>query len=209
MARLVNGINGPVIGKVGTVTGSSRNGVAYLKSNNVRKAKQTPNELIAKERFATAHKFLQPMLDYLREGFRHQPKKGYNGAKSYTLYNAMEGEPMHSSVNPALVKVSLGDLPLSEDIAVRYENGQLLFTWNTENPAGGSPFDQLMSLAYSPHRTHQRVRYQTTSALRKAGTDSLAIPTAAGRIYHVYVAFTAADRSRNSDSLYLGTVETV
>lgn len=208
MARLINGINGPIIGKVGTVTGSHRNGKAYIKGNNVRTAKQTPNELIAKERFATAHHFLQPLLNYVREGFRHQEKKGYNGAKSYTLLNAMEGEPMHSSVNPALVKVSLGNLPLSKDIAVRYEDGHLLFTWNTETPEGGSAYDQLMPLVYHIHPTHQRVRYQTTSALRKSGSDRLEVGPTPGRIYHVYVAFNAADRSQNSDSLYLGTVET-
>jgi len=207
MARLVNGINGPIIGKVGTVTGTHRNGKGYIKANNIRRAKQTPNELIAKERFATAHRFLKPLLDYVREGFRHQPKKGYNGAKSYTLLNAMEGEPMLSHVNPALVKVSLGELPLSKDLVVRYENGELIFTWNTELPEGGSLYDQLMPLAYYPHPTHKRVRCNITSALRKSGTDSLTVGTTKGLVYHVYVAFTSADRSQNSTSIYLGTVE--
>ena len=209
MARLVGGINGPIIGKVGTITGTYRNGKAYIKANNIRRAKQTPNELIAKERFATAHYFLQPLLDYVREGFRHQPKKGYNGAKSYTLLHALEGEPMHSTVNPALVKVSLGDLPLSKDLAVRYENEHIIFTWNTENVEGGSLYDQLMPLAYYVHPTHQRARYQITGALRKTGTDSLHVGPAKGLVFHVYVAFTSADRSQNSESMYLGTVETV
>ncbi len=209
MARLVNGINGPIIGKVGTVTGSHRNGKGYIKANNIRRAKQTPNELIAKERFATAHHFLKPLLDYVREGFRHQPKKGYNGAKSYTLLNAMEGEPMNSHVNPALVKVSLGNLPLSKDFTVRYEDGHLLFTWNTEQPEGGSPYDQLMPLAYCRDKERGRVRYRTTSALRKSGTDSIEVGPTKGLVFEIYVAFTAADRSQNSDSLYLGTVETI
>ncbi len=209
MARLVNGINGPIIGKVGTVTGTYRNGKAYIKANNIRRAKQTPNELIAKERFATAHYFLKPLLDYVREGFKHQEKKGYNGAKSYTLLNAMEGEPMHSNVNPALVKVSLGDLPLSKDLAVRYEDEHLIFTWNTEKVERGSLYDQLMPLAYFIHPTHQRARYQTTGALRKTGTDSLYVGPTKGLVFHVYVAFNAADRSQNSESVYLGTVETV
>lgn len=207
MARLVNGINGPFIGKVGTVTGTHRNGVGYIKANNVRRAKQTKNELIAKERFATAHFFLKPLLEYLREGFSHQPKKGYNGAKSYTLLHAMEGEPMQSRVNPALAKVSLGDLPLSEDLAVRYENGELIFTWNTENPKGGNPYDQLMPLAYCPDPDYTRVRYRTASALRKSGTDSLIVGTKKGLVFYVYAAFTAADRSQNSTSIYLGAVE--
>lgn len=207
MARLVSGINGPIIGKVGTVTGSHRNGKGYIKANNIRRAPQTPNELIAKERFATAHHFLSPLLDFVREGFRHQLKKGYNGAKSYTLLHAMEGEPMQSRVNPALVKVSLGDLPLSKDLAVRYEDGELIFTWNPEKPEGGSLYDQLMTLAYYPHEKYQRVRSRTTSALRESGTDSLTVDGIKGFVYHVYVAFTSADRTQNSESVYLGTVE--
>jgi len=207
MARLVNGINGPIIGKVGTVVGSHRNGKGYIKGHAGRTAKQTPNELIAKERFAKVHYFLQPLLEYVREGFRHQVKKGYNGAKSYTLLNAVEGEPMHSNVNPALVKVSLGDLPISKDLTVNYENGEIIFTWNTEKPEDGSLYDQLMPLAYCALEEKERVRYHITGALRKSGTDSLHVGTTRGLTYHIYVAFTAADRSRNSDSLYLGTVE--
>ncbi len=205
MARLANGINGPIIGKVGTVTGSHRNGKGYIKGNNIRRAPQTPKELVAKERFATAHRFLSPMLDYLREGFRHQAKKGYNGAKSYTLLNAMEGEPMESYVNPALVKVSLGELPLSIDMAVKSENDQLIFTWNTETPEGASAYDQLMPMAYHPDKERPRIKENINSALRKSGTDSLVV--ARGFAYHVYVAFTAADRSQNSTSLYLGLIE--
>ncbi len=207
MARLVSGINGPIIGKVGTVTGSHRNGKGYIKANNVRRAPQTPNELIAKERFATAHRFLSPLLDYVREGFRHQPKKGYNGAKSYTLLNAMEGEAMHSYVNPELVKVSLGTLPLSDDLAVRYEDGQLIFTWSTKKPEGASLYDQLMPLSYHPDAEKPRATYNITSAMRKAGTDSL--PVRKGLVYHVYAAFTSADRTQNSSSVYLGAVEAV
>ena len=205
MARLVNGINGPIIGKVGTVTGSHRNGIGYIKGNNIRRAPQTPKELVAKERFATAHHFLKPMLDYLREGFRHQAKKGYNGAKSYTLLNAMEGEPMHSYVNPALVKVSLGDLPLSKDLAVVAKNGELIFTWNTETPEGANAHDQLMPLAYHASNEGGITRENINSALRKSGTDSLVVRK--GFSYHVYAAFTAADRSQNSSSEYLGLIE--
>jgi hypothetical protein len=121
----------------------------------------------------------------------------------------MEGEPMHSSVNPALVKVSIGDLPLSADFSITYENGELTFTWNTELPTGGSLYDQLMPLAYKIDESLSRVHKRTASALRKSGTDSLGVDPTPGGVYHVYVAFTSEDRSRNSDSLYLGEVTIV
>lgn len=205
MARLVNGINGPITGKVGTVSGSHRNGKAYIRANPVRRAPQTTNELAAKQRFAAAHRFLSPMLNYLREGFRHQLKKGYNGAKSYTLLNAMEGEPMESGVNPELVQVSMGELPLSADLAVSYLDGEMIFTWSTEKPTGASIYDQVMPLAYHADPKSFRVFANNTGALRKSGTDSVKVRK--GLNYHIYVAFTAADRSRNSESVYLGVIE--
>jgi hypothetical protein len=61
MARLVNGINGPIIGKVGTVTGSHRNGKGYIKGNNIRRAKQTPNELIANMAISAIKKLLEEL----------------------------------------------------------------------------------------------------------------------------------------------------
>lgn len=46
---------------------------------------------------------------------------------------------MQSYVNPELVKVSLVDLPLAKNLAVVAENGQLVFTWNSENLEGANP----------------------------------------------------------------------
>jgi len=39
MGRLVAGLFGPVIGKVGTVIGSSRNGIPYLKGPHKNRTK--------------------------------------------------------------------------------------------------------------------------------------------------------------------------
>jgi len=207
MARLAKGINGPIVGKVGTVTGSHRNGKGYIKANNVRTAPQTENELVAKERFATAHRFLKPLLAYIRKGFLHQPKKGFNGAKSHTLLHALAGEPMNSHVDPAMVKISEGELPLSENLSVSQRGNELVFTWDTEIPEGAKPYDQLMPLAYDVSRTNPKAYYNTTGAFRNSGTHSLEVWAKSGSVYHVYAAFTAADRSVNSTSVYLGTIE--
>ena len=95
------------------------------------------------------------------------------------------------------MKVSHGDLPLSENITVRYaEDGHLHFTWDIAPVAGASEYDQVMLLAYNIEKGD--ACYKMTGQLRSTGADVLKISITPGRTHHVYVAFNAADRSRQS-----------
>ena len=49
MAKYSNGINGPFIGKVGNVVGSSRNGVYYMKSLPDKLIKKVKEEALIRE----------------------------------------------------------------------------------------------------------------------------------------------------------------
>ena len=100
------------------------------------------------------------------------------------------------------MKVSSGDLPNPENIAVEFtETGNLKFTWN---PAYVDLLDkdQIMMLAYDVESAH--AISITTGQLRNTGVDILDMHQSRDRNYHVYAAFNAADRSRQSDSVYLG-----
>jgi hypothetical protein len=60
-----------------------------------------------------------------------------------------------------------------------------------------------MLLAYDIERG--RDIYNTTGQFRSVGKDMLRIPSATPeRTYHIYVAFVAADRSKQSESVYFG-----
>jgi hypothetical protein len=62
MGRLVSGINGPIIGKVGDVVGSSWKGIPYLKGKYKKRAKNVSDkELANRERFAKAQAWLAPI----------------------------------------------------------------------------------------------------------------------------------------------------
>jgi hypothetical protein len=50
------------------------------------------------------------------------------------------------------------------------------------------------------------VSMKLTGQFRQAGEDSLPIYKMKGRTYHIYVAFISADRSRVSNSVYMGEV---
>ena len=88
MGRLVSGINGPIIGKVGTVIGSSRNGIHYVKGPyKKRTLTVSAKELDNRKKFAAAQAWLAPLVDFVREGFRgySQRSQGFIAAKSWLL----------------------------------------------------------------------------------------------------------------------------
>src|SRR5258705_9451927 len=121
MGRLPNGVNGPIVGKVGTVIGSSRNGKPYVKGpHKKRKKKVSKEELGNRGKFAKAQAWLKPLLHFVQEGYLKYKKTSgaFVAAKSYLLLNAFEGVQPDIRINPALMKVSVGELPLSNDMTV-------------------------------------------------------------------------------------------
>ena len=74
MARLINGINGPFVGKAGAVIGYTVNGVGYMKGLYKKRTKKPKEgEALNRKKFAAAQAWLQPVTDFVRVGF-----KGYN-----------------------------------------------------------------------------------------------------------------------------------
>ena len=211
MGKLINGINGPFTGKVGTVVGSSWKGEYYIKA---KYKKRTPHisdkEKGNRSKFSMAQFWLKPLLDFVRVGFKgySQLSEGFVAAKSYLMKNAMEGSGAETIINPALVKVSYGDLPLSENIAVKLIPGnQLQFTWNAAADLDLRAKDQVMLLAYdAEHQNDSYVAWTITGQFRSAGSDILKLPEETGHTYQVYAAFIAADRTKQSNSVYLGEV---
>ena len=75
MGKYLNGITGPASGKIGPVIASSWKGIPYLKSRSkFRTKKASEAELASRRRFKIAQHWLQPLTDFVRQGF-----KGYNG----------------------------------------------------------------------------------------------------------------------------------
>jgi hypothetical protein len=111
---------------------------------------------------------LQPILGFVRDGFRNYSftSRSLNAAKSYNLKNAVVGTQPDISVNPALVKVSFGNLPISNNITVEKLDGEgLKFTWDTEHINDTSHYDQAMVLAYCIEKKYPV--YITTGELRQ------------------------------------------
>ncbi len=205
MAKYLQGINGVFVGKVGTVVGCVWKGQPYMRGKGKpRTSEPSPTELDNRKKFKVAHSWLQPLLAYLRVGFAgfSAISEGYNAAKSYNLKYAMrEGE-----VVPDLIKVSHGDLPLAEDLSVQYENGKLHFSWSDVTVGKSSVKDQIMLLAYHPES--RTALYELHGAFRNMGGQIMdTYKDFVGKTIHVYAAFISADRTRQSDSKYLGAID--
>jgi hypothetical protein len=206
MAKYLNGITGVFIGKVGPVVGCVLNGNPYMRSKaKPRTGKIGPVEQGNRNKFSTVHIWLQPLLPLLRTGFSNSPTKpaAYNAAKSYNLRHAMEG----ASVLPALVKISIGDLPASDELSVTYiDKEKLVLQWNPASLEGTNRKDQIMVLAYHPEsRTVVQEHY---GSFRESGVQELKmIKDFYGKTIHVYAAFVSVDRKSQSDSVYLGAVD--
>lgn len=208
MGRIPNGINGPIVGKVGTVVGSSWKVEPYLKGPYKKRTKRvSQKELANRHKFGLAQEWLRPITNFVREGFKGYAERveGFIAAKSWLLKNAIEGEGFNIRINPALMKVGHGDLPLSADITASVNDDLYLqFTWDTSRVEGGSPQDQVMLMAYNIQRKFSyRVLF---GQFRSAGKDGFSLGPAKGETFHLYLAFIAADRSRRSDSVYLGAI---
>jgi len=210
MAKFNQGINGPFQGKVGTVIGASWKGIPYMRSlPGKRTSDPTPGELLNRKKWALSQHWLQPVQDFVRIGFKgYSPKsEGFIAAKSYLLKNAMVIEGENISIDPARVKLSWGDLPMPKNLQMtRLEGGVIQFTWDPkvydEISCRG---DQIMLLAYKIETGE--VIENLYGRVRAHGSDLLNIGTYSSSTFHIYAAFIAHDRSRQSESVYMGTVE--
>lgn len=114
MARLKHGLLGPLSGTIGPVITAHWKGQPYLRSRpRKRSKKRRVGEKRNQDKFAQAHYWLKPLLDFVRVGFRGYAEKmeGFNAAKSFCLKNAFTGEAGKQKIDPSLVQVSYLDLP--------------------------------------------------------------------------------------------------
>lgn len=208
MARLDNSVLGSFSGRIGPVVGSSWKGIPYMKSVYKKRTKKiSGKEKANRQKFKLAHEWLQYLVDFVRQGFKgYSPTvEGFLAAKSYLLKNAMERVGSGWEVNPALMKVSVGILPLSENITVKpFAGGMLHFTWDTAVKNGYND-DQVMLLAYNIKK--QYVQHTIAGAFRQTGSTDLQTFCKKGDSCHVWIAFVSANRSKQSDSVYLGEIE--
>jgi len=206
MAIIKNGITGGFSGKTGNVVGYTRKGKDCLRGRpKKRTAPPTPNELINREKFAYLQKWHQPLIEFLRVGFKdyHPDYEGFVAAKSYNAKNALIGHSPNFQINPALALLSFGEMSQADyATAVAEENYCIKFSW-----IGGNFVydDRAMLVAYD--MTGEIARFNTCAERANKGYSVLKLdPSFKGRQMDIFLAFVSEDRKRRSKSQHLGLV---
>lgn len=220
MARLKNGILGPLIGKLANVVGYERLGQAVVRMEPRKTKKKKPRSDAQKAvnlRFKIVKSFISSLNGFVNVGFRQDvagtTKIPENGAVSYNFKHAVMGEYPDLSLDYSKVLVCKGKLPGPENAVVELEGDILKFKWDV-NPGWSNKLkrDQVMMLAYLPG--NDRANYWLSGARRSAGADELEVPiqrqargaAVKDEFIETYIAFISDDRQSISDSVYVGRV---
>ena len=206
MAKVSDGLLGPLSGKIGPMIASSWKGIPYFKSvHKPRTTNISDKEKSNREKFKQAQAWLKPLLEFVRQGFKGYTKtvEGFSAAKSYLMKNALDAE---GRIDPSKVKLSWGNLALPDKISVeRIDTQKLQFNWEPTYGKEASDRDQVMLLAYDIKNA--KANFTIAREFREAGMAMIDSPCDAGASCHVWLAFVAADRRSQSDSIYLGEVQ--
>jgi hypothetical protein len=209
MGTYRKGILGSFNGKVGTVVGSSWNGIDYMRSLP-RPSSKAPTDLqmIQRAKLGMAAGFLRPISSLVNIGYKSLAvkKTGYNVATAQIIADAITGNYPELLIDYTRVLISKGTLTGPWNAEVSSAGGNINVTW-ADNSASGTakPTDKAVLLVYNPAQS----QYVFTMAGddRSLLGDSLVLPADfAGDMVEVWLAFYSADKKTISTSVHVGQV---
>lgn len=211
MGTYKKGILGSFSGKVGTVVGSSWNGIEYMRSLP-KPSTKAPTDLQLQQRIklALAAGFLRPISSLVNLGYKSLAvkKSGYNVATAQVIAEAITGTYPEFEIDYSKVLFSKGNLtgPWNA-VSSSVMPAVLNITW-TDNSGSGTAkaTDKAVLLVYNQYKS-QFVFITDTGAERSSGSDTLALPSIfSGDTVEVWIAFISADKKTISTSIHAGQV---
>lgn len=213
MGSIKQGVLGGFSGKVGTVIGFIRNGIAYMRGLALSHTDaNTPAQQEQRAKFSLVAKFLRPFAALLHMGFKpaESSSSGFNAAMSYHMENAVKGLYPALEIDYTKVLLCKGSLPGALNAeAVSVQAGKIDFTWdNNDWDAGADALDKVVLVAYNP--LIQKSVSEIGAATRAGGSQSLTVPDIfSGNQVQCYIGFTNARETVFSNCEYLATVAVV
>jgi hypothetical protein len=210
MGKINQGILGGVSGKVGNVIGASWKGIDYIRIMPSSVANpQTDAQLSQRQKLSVVIRFLQPISEFLRTGFKRYAVKmsGFNAATSYNIKNALTGTYPNYAIDYPSALVSKGQLAgVLNQVASSTVAGTVHFTWDDNSgEIGASANDKTLLVVYNPVQ-NQAV---TVSALaeRSNETQTITVPDSfQGDLVQCWIAFITIDGVETSNSGFAGAV---
>ena len=210
MGTYKNGICGPFSGKIGTVVGSTWNGIEYMRSLP-RRSKRKPTEAQKAQRMklAMAIAFLRPLSGLVNKGFKSIAikKTGFNAATSQLISGSVSGIYPDFAIDYSKVLISIGNLTGAWNAAVSSATaGLLTVSWENNSASGtAKATDKAVLVVYNPSRTE--VLYTSEGSSRDLGMQSFSFPANySGQTVHVWISFISQNQVM-STSIYAGNAE--
>ncbi len=210
MGKLLQGINGPISGKVGPVVGYMLNNQAVVRALAGRSKKPlTPKQIHQRKKFALMNDFLGQLTDLLNMTYGHLVvhMTGYNKAFSYNVMNAIRGFYPDLSIDYKMVLLGRGDLPnvgLANTKAL--PDGKLEFRW-TDNSGTGKAKASDKAFAAVYNEELKDWEYDLNLATRAEGVCVLDASILKGKPVHAYLGFITENSKDVTDTLYTGLVD--
>jgi hypothetical protein len=210
MGKISQGVLGGFSGKVGNVVGGTWKGIDYMriKPANVTNPR-TEGQVDQRSKFSTVLRFLQPMTDFLRVGFKLYANKmtQFNAAMSYNLNNAITGAYPNFMVDYASALVTRGNLTGAANGAASSPSAASVEVSWTDNSGSGSAQATDKALIVLLNTTRQEAVFTTAGPARSAGTETISVPSEyTGEDVEVFLGFISEDGSKVANSSYLGSV---
>jgi hypothetical protein len=206
MARLKQGILGPVSGSVGTIVGSSWRDIDYIRSKLTKpKGDPSPLQLDNQHKFSAVMNFVSIMTELVNQTFEKYATgmSPSNAAFSYNYQNAITGTSPDYSIDYAKALVSRGDLPNASGIAATVTNKTVHFTWTDNSGLGmAKATDKAVLVAYC--KNYNLIIYAVGAAVRSAKAGVLDVSNFNGFTVETWIAFLNEDGSMASNSIYTG-----
>jgi len=156
MAKLKQGIFGPLSGKLGPVVGGSWMDIPYVRSAAEKKENPKPRseaQIANEQKMKFVNTLLMPFHPYVEVGFKILAvrKTAISAAYSHTYHKAITGTYPDLDVDFSKVLISKGKLPNLKSPKIELiEGNQLKITWEDDNNRLSVFDDQLMLMVYCP-----------------------------------------------------------
>ncbi|WEK20921.1 MAG: DUF6266 family protein [Candidatus Pedobacter colombiensis] len=213
MAKIRNGIFGPIHGKIGNVVGSTWKKIPYLRllpdKTEITKP-ATPGQIACREKFRFVQEWLVPFYPYVTVGFKNfaKDKTEINAAFSANYKLATVGAYPDLSIDYSKVVLSKGSLPGLFNAKARLSANarELELSWES-NYNDDSSFDDLLILTI--YNRELKIIDGFIGGVRRTDLKcSLKlIPKLLGKSLDVYVSVISLNGKKVANSEYLGRVE--
>lgn len=210
MAKIKNGILGPLSGKIGPVIGGTWKGITYLKAVSKATPKpRTPGQIATQEKMRYLNKFLVPFHPYITVGMKNEAAQQTEISAAFTAnyHETILGVHPHLSVDCTKLVFSKGNLPMMSNMIVeRIAPNTIQFTWNSLSDRAGNYNDQLMPVVYCSelHATDGFIGGISRNAKRCIFNFNERF---IGKTIDVYASITSLDRKKIANNVYLGRLD--